>query len=305
VPAGARPIATSNAASAYSPSTGTAPEQHAEPFLERAEPFEPGAYLAEAEAAAAPWAEPAVSPLRDVAEVEPALGPADEELSEPLEDLVEGIVAEETPETPAVRPTWEQTGLGEDDEPVDAYGTPLSLVESLRKAQEEMVALPESTPEELETPAIAQTTIFDFTGESQAGVELFPEELPAATEEPVAEVQAAGEPEPEPEEEIEIELGEEPEMVLQPQAAPAERAHKPHSVDPDRAKFLAEAGCLFLERGRVAVSMLQKQYAMDFDDACKVLDELQDLGLIGPYLGGQRRDILLTRDQWMEKAGAT
>ena len=31
---------------------------------------------------------------------------------------------------------------------------------------------------------------------------------------------------------------------------------------------------------------------------------LQDLGLIGPYLGGQRRDILLTRDQWLEKAGA-
>lgn len=308
VPAGARPIATSNAAPAYSPSTGTAPEQHAEPLLERAEPFEPGPYLAEAEDAAAPWAEPAVSPLRDVAEVEPALGPADEELSEPLEDL-EGIVADETPaETPAVRPTWEQTGLGEDDEPVDAYGTPLSLVESLRKAQEEMVALPEPTPEELEEPveevkAIAQTTIFDFTGEAQAGVELFPEEIPAAAEEveqPVAELQ----PEPEPEEEIEIEVGEEPEMVLQPQAAPADRAHKPHSVDPDRAKFLAEAGCLFLERGRVAVSMLQKQYAMDFDDACKVLDELQDLGLIGPYLGGQSRDILLTRDQWLEKAGS-
>jgi len=219
-----------------------------------------------------------------------------------------------------VRPTWEQTGLGEDDEPVDAYGTPLSLVESLRQAQEDMIALPESAPEELEeeelipaseleepvpeTKAIAQTTIFDFTGEAQSGVELFPEE-PKETQplaEPVAEAQP--EPELEPENEIEIELGEEPEMVLQPQAAPADRAHKSHAVDPDRAKFLAEAGCLFVERGRVAVSMLQRQYGMDFDDACKVLDELQDLGLIGPYLGGQSRDILLTRDQWLEKAGA-
>jgi len=344
VPAGARPIATTNAASAYSPSTRTAPEQHDQPDLERAEPFEPGADLAEAAASAAPWAEPADSPLRDVAPDERAIGSADEELSEP--ESAE-LVAEETlPANPAVRPTWEQTGLGEDDEPVDAYGTPLSLVESLRKAQEELVALPESTPEELEqaemaeseefaaeegeldeleeeeleveelipaseieepvaeSKALAQTTIFDFTGEAQSSVELFPEP-PAQTEplaEPVAELQA--EPEPEPADEIEIEVGEEPEMVLQPQAAPAERAHKPHSVDPDRAKFLAEAGCLFLERGRVAVSMLQKQYAMDFDDACKVLDELQDLGLIGPYLGEQSRDILLTRDQWLEKAGA-
>jgi DNA segregation ATPase FtsK/SpoIIIE, S-DNA-T family len=47
--------------------------------------------------------------------------------------------------------------------------------------------------------------------------------------------------------------------------------------------------------------MLQRQYGMDFDDACKVLDELQELGLIGPYLGGQRRDILLTREQWLER----
>jgi S-DNA-T family DNA segregation ATPase FtsK/SpoIIIE len=103
---------------------------------------------------------------------------------------------------------------------------------------------------------------------------------------------------------IELDIGDEPEVVLQPQAAPAERAHKSLSVDSDRAKLLTEVGCLFVERGRVAVSMLQRQYGMDFDDACKVLDELQDLGLIGPYLGGQRRDILLTRDQWLEKAGA-
>ncbi|MBK7642219.1 MAG: hypothetical protein IPJ19_04095 [Planctomycetes bacterium] len=155
--------------------------------------------------------------------------------------------------------------------------------------------------------ALEQTTIFDFTDE-QAGVELFPEGIPepAAVAEPAEEplVVASAELENEPVGEIEIELGEEPEVMLQPQAAPAERAHKLPSVEPARAKLLTEVGCLFVERGRVAVSMLQRQYGMDFDEACKVLDELQDLGLIGPYLGGQSRDILLTRDQWLEKAGA-
>lgn len=98
-------------------------------------------------------------------------------------------------------------------------------------------------------------------------------------------------------------------VVLQPVAsASVERRTKdPHVETDTRAKLLREIGCLFIERGRVAVSMLQRQYEMDFDEACKVLDDLQEMGLIGPYLGGQRRDILLDRAQWLEvvaKAGA-
>ena len=63
------------------------------------------------------------------------------------------------------------------------------------------------------------------------------------------------------------------------------------------------AGCLFLERNRVAVSMLQRELQMDFKVATAVLDQLQDVGLIGPYLGGQRRDILMSTDEWQEKVG--
>lgn len=101
----------------------------------------------------------------------------------------------------------------------------------------------------------------------------------------------------------------EKDVVLQPQAAvPPERATKSVGAVDARTKLLTEIGCLFIEKGRVAVSMLQRQYTMEFDDACKVLDDLQEMGLIGPYLGGQRRDILLTREQWLEtvsKAAAT
>jgi len=98
----------------------------------------------------------------------------------------------------------------------------------------------------------------------------------------------------------------EPEVVLAPQAAvPASRAEKTpgRGLDPEK-KLLVEVGCMFVERGRVAVSMLQRQYDMDFDQACRVLDDLQEMGLIGPYMGGKNRDILLTRDAWLEKVGA-
>jgi DNA segregation ATPase FtsK/SpoIIIE-like protein len=55
---------------------------------------------------------------------------------------------------------------------------------------------------------------------------------------------------------------------------------------------------LFLERGRVAVSMLQRTFDLDFKEATALLDQLQQAGLIGPYLGGQKRDILLSADEW-------
>jgi len=97
-------------------------------------------------------------------------------------------------------------------------------------------------------------------------------------------------------------------VTLKPVAAARGRKKSaPKSSMPsggDRAALLAEIGCHLLERGRVAVSMLQKEYGMDFEEATSVLDELQRMGLIGPYLGGQRRDILLTREEWLEKVAS-
>jgi len=93
-------------------------------------------------------------------------------------------------------------------------------------------------------------------------------------------------------------------VTLQPVAAPRRKKARAKPGPDDHAQLIAEIGCLLLDRGRVAVSMLQKHYGMDFDEATKLLDELQELGLIGPYLGGQRRDILLTRDEWLEKVSS-
>ena len=88
-----------------------------------------------------------------------------------------------------------------------------------------------------------------------------------------------------------------------PEPAPKATASAPRPErTPDELEDLVyQAGALFLERGRVAVSLLQRNFNLEFDDACEVLDELQTRGLIGPYLGGQRRDILLTLEEWTEK----
>ena len=171
-------------------------------------------------------------PVAVAQEPEPAPEPAPESAIEP-EAVEEDVV------TPP-RPSWEQTDLfDEDEEPVDAYGTPISVVESVRAEHDAEAA------------------------------------------------------------------DEEREVTLQPVApARSRRKSAPKSAEDDRSKLLAEIGCHLVDHGRVAVSMLQKQYGMDFEEATKTLDELQQLGLIGPYLGGQRRDILLTREEWLEKVSS-
>jgi DNA segregation ATPase FtsK/SpoIIIE-like protein len=92
----------------------------------------------------------------------------------------------------------------------------------------------------------------------------------------------------------------EPDVVLVPQAAPLATA----GAAGDEDDLVFRAGCLILERKRVAVSMLQREFGLDFTQATALLDRLQASGLIGPYLGGQHRDILLTPQEWQERVGA-
>jgi len=120
-------------------------------------------------------------------------------------------------------------------------------------------------------------------------------------------VEAAAEPEPEP-------ATDEPEVTLEPAGRPrggrgrstprrGEAATPAPGTDVDEG-LLYEAGLMILERERVAVSMLQREFKLDFEQSTKLLDALQERGLIGPYLGGRHRDILLTREEWESRIGS-
>jgi DNA segregation ATPase FtsK/SpoIIIE-like protein len=253
IPEGARPILTPHVHTPTAPSPPQPIDEPSAPSLEHWTPApEPGmpADAADEDLARAEEPEPVPAPVAaTLVEIEAPEDEIEEEVSElEVEEEEEEEVAEEEleieepqpeaeleaeePEAedsePVLRPSWEQPTLfQEGEEPVDAYGTPLSLV-----------------------PA------------------------------------------------------EEDDVVLQPVPAPAKKKASREGQEEEHSRFLAEVGCLFVDRGRVAVSMLQKQFDMDFEEATEVLDELQALGLIGPYLGGQRRDILLTRDEWLEKVSS-
>jgi len=88
----------------------------------------------------------------------------------------------------------------------------------------------------------------------------------------------------------------EPEVVIEPRPAPQTSAAA--TPTPGHDARLLEAGLLLVNEGRVAVSLLQKNLDVEFDEACELLDELQEAGLIGPYKNGKARDILMDADQW-------
>ncbi|MAB79560.1 MAG: hypothetical protein CMJ89_09440 [Planctomycetes bacterium] len=96
----------------------------------------------------------------------------------------------------------------------------------------------------------------------------------------------------------------EPGVVLQPVSAaerePEETVPPAVCLNDDIEQLVYESGLLIVEQGRVAVSMLQRRFSIDFDQACGILDKLQELGLIGPYMGGRKREILLSNEQWVE-----
>lgn len=79
-------------------------------------------------------------------------------------------------------------------------------------------------------------------------------------------------------------------VVLEPQSPPP--------LASSQSERLLNAGRVLVRQGRVAVSVLQQELDMEFDEACELLDQLQAEGLIGPYKGGKKRDILLSEEEW-------
>ena len=94
-------------------------------------------------------------------------------------------------------------------------------------------------------------------------------------------------------------------VVLKPRKGKAKATPVSPAQDLSPDELLAASGDLFLKEGRVAVSLLQRRFDLDFQAACEVLDRLQEAGLIGTYKGGQQRDILLTQEEWQSKVAAS
>jgi len=55
-----------------------------------------------------------------------------------------------------------------------------------------------------------------------------------------------------------------------------------------------------VEAGRASTSLLQRKLSMGYATAGRLIVELEDRVVIGPYEGSKPRKVLITKNQWLE-----
>jgi S-DNA-T family DNA segregation ATPase FtsK/SpoIIIE len=71
-------------------------------------------------------------------------------------------------------------------------------------------------------------------------------------------------------------------------------------------EMLPAAVDVILETGQASVSMLQRRLKLGYARAARIVDEMEEKGIVGPFVGSKPREIRITKEQWASmKAGQT
>ena len=81
-------------------------------------------------------------------------------------------------------------------------------------------------------------------------------------------------------------------------SGPAPEADKPAKSDYD--ELLPQAVDVILETKQASVSMLQRRLKLGYSRAARMVDQMEEMGIVGPFEGSKPRKILITKQQWQE-----
>ena len=68
----------------------------------------------------------------------------------------------------------------------------------------------------------------------------------------------------------------------------------------DYDEMLPAAAEVIFDVQQASTSMLQRRLKLGYARAARIVDQLEEIGVLGPFEGSKPRQILLTRDQWRE-----
>ncbi len=68
-------------------------------------------------------------------------------------------------------------------------------------------------------------------------------------------------------------------------------------------EMLPAAVDVILETGQASVSMLQRRLKLGYARAARIVDEMEEKGIVGPFQGSKPRTILVTKEQWAAMRG--
>ncbi len=66
-------------------------------------------------------------------------------------------------------------------------------------------------------------------------------------------------------------------------------------------EMLPAAVDVILETGQASVSMLQRRLKLGYARAARIVDEMEEKGIVGPFQGSKPRTILITKEQWQAR----
>ena len=71
----------------------------------------------------------------------------------------------------------------------------------------------------------------------------------------------------------------------------------------DGDELLPAAVDVILETGQASVSMLQRRLKLGYARAARIVDEMEEKGIVGPFEGSKPRQLLITKEQWQQMQG--
>ena len=87
-------------------------------------------------------------------------------------------------------------------------------------------------------------------------------------------------------------------------AAEEKSANGKSKDDPEGAgdydELLPQAVDVIFETGQASVSMLQRRLKLGYSRAARIVDQMEQIGIVGPFEGSKPRALLITRDQWRQ-----
>jgi len=68
----------------------------------------------------------------------------------------------------------------------------------------------------------------------------------------------------------------------------------------DYDELLPQAVDIVLDLGQASVSMLQRRLKLGYSRAARIVDQMEEMGIVGPFEGSKPRQLLITKQQWKE-----
>lgn len=73
------------------------------------------------------------------------------------------------------------------------------------------------------------------------------------------------------------------------------------SDNPDVDSLMEEAIKVVVEAGQASTSLLQRRLKVGYARAGRMIDDMEQMGIVGPHQGSKARDVLLTYNEWLER----